>query len=310
MLCPNRGKLFLQRCKHKRIGKIHARAINAVAENVSRQRDRRIALGIQRRKFGHRIAGHLFDRNVRIGHAVDEAGVRAVLQKPADQICEQFLVPAYGRVNPNIGAIIAFRLRERVIDFLTHAMQALKFESTPSRQRFDRPDGQRVMRGKGGQDDIAVFKQAGGTGEIGHIGGHLAGEHREIIISSNLAQLDFRVPICAFDQPHKEAAVIAPGKFCGPIAQWHAAFLIGLDGQTEPLPLRSMGPKEKCVVRCQLFDDIHRQLKPFGFFGIDREMNVGIARFDRKIADDRHQFSPRLVCMQEIVLRVQRRELY
>ncbi len=304
------GEAFLQRFEHQRIGQVDPGRILAAREDVFRQWNGWIAIGIELRHVGHRIGRQIGSGHFGIRHAVDERTVRAVFEQPPDQIGQQVLVRAGGGIDPHIGAVVAFHLRERAVDVLAHAMKALEFEWLAARQRLDRTDGVGVMRGKGGIDGIVCGQHLLRAGEIAHVGGQLAGEDGEILEPANMAELDLGIPIGALDQPDEELAVVFAGQPRGPFDHRHAAFLIGLDGQPEPFPAAAVGPCEQAVIACERLDQIHRQLEPVGFFGIDGEMDIRIARSGREIAHDRQQVGDRQIGMQESVFRMQRGQLH
>ena len=72
------------------------------------------------------IGDEVVDRHARIGDAVDERGVGAVLEQPADKIGEQGLVRADRRVDParSIELVAADHL---LVQRFAHAVQALEF---------------------------------------------------------------------------------------------------------------------------------------------------------------------------------------
>ena len=117
-----------QRLAHQRIGQVDPRAVPAVCKERGRERNCRIAARRERGEFRHRIADEVDGRNPGIAHAVHKAGVRAVLEQAAHQIGEQLLVPAHRRIDPDRSAPVAFKRVERVIDFLAHAVESLKFK--------------------------------------------------------------------------------------------------------------------------------------------------------------------------------------
>jgi hypothetical protein len=82
----------------------------------------------ERGQFRHRIAHQIGGRNTGIAHAVDEAGVGAVLQQAAHQIGEQFLVPADRSIDPHRGGIVALDPAQRGVNLLAHAVEALEFK--------------------------------------------------------------------------------------------------------------------------------------------------------------------------------------
>ena len=202
--------------------------------------------------------------------------IGAVLEQPADEVGEQFLVAADRRVDAHRGRRVAdprFELGQLLVQPLAHAVQPLELERRLAGQRLDRADGVGVVGGERGIDDVARGEQPLGAGEVGDVGRDLAREHRIIGQARDLRGLDLGVPIGALDQPDHQLAAYARAPPRRPSRQRHGALLIGLDREPEPAP--AIG--EQRVVGEQRLEQVHRQLEPVGFLGVDGEMDVGLA---------------------------------
>ena len=99
------------------------------------------------------------------------------------------------------------------------------------------------------------------------------------------------------------------GKPRDPIAQGCGALLVSLDGETEAGPLAAVGTLEKTVVADQRLDHVERKFQPLGFLRVDGKVNVGLAGLARQMPQDRQDIADGAVRMEEIVLRVQSRQL-
>ena len=103
------------------------------APNISRGRTIfGLRLGSSAVELGDRIADQLVERHLLVGDAVDEAGVGAVLEQPADEIGEQLLVAADRRVDAHRRRARrrspASSLRQLLVQLLAHAVQPLELE--------------------------------------------------------------------------------------------------------------------------------------------------------------------------------------
>ena len=214
------------------------------------------------------------------------------------------------RIDTHIGPAIAFDLRKRAVDVFAHAVQPLKFERFRPCEGFHRADGVGVVGGESRVDDVVRRQQFVRAGEIADIGRKLAGEHREIREAANMAQLDLGIPIGTFDQPDEEAPVVFARQPRNPFAHWHAAFLVRLDGEAEPFVARTVGAREQVVIARQGLDDVHRQFEPVGLFGVDGEVDIGIARLGNQRPEHRQQTGDGKIGMEEGVLGMQRRKLH
>ena len=320
VLLFERFQTLQERFAHQRIGEVDPGAVHAVGEDILRQRDVGIAARRHRRQLSDRIGGEILGRDIDVRHTIDEAGIGPVFEQAPHQIGEQVLMAADRRIDPHRGARIALFLSQGAVNILAHPVQALKLEFgriLPARrcapftlgQRFDRTDRIGVVRGEGGIDQIARRQQPFGTGEIGHVGRDLAREDREILVSAHLAQFDFGIPIRALHQPHEQLAPMAPCQLGGPVAQRNAALLIGLDGEAETGPAARLAVREQAVIGHQRFKHVEREVEAFGFFRIDGEMHVGIARPARQSVYDRHERSHGGIAMHEVVFGIERGQL-
>src|SRR3546814_10712619 len=96
---------------------------------------------------------------VLVRYLIDEARISAVFKQSADEIGEQILVIADGRIDAHRRWFHTFRdieRRQRRIKRLAHAMQALELVAVGSAcHNADRGDAIGVMRRKGGKQDVA-----------------------------------------------------------------------------------------------------------------------------------------------------------
>ena len=81
-----------------------------------------------------------------------------------------------------------------------------------------------------------VAQQKPETGQIGGIGGFLAGEYRVALGTHLLAQLDFRIPVSPFDQPYGYLVTLLLGQLVKPAQHRQCPFRIGLHHHTKPAP--------------------------------------------------------------------------
>jgi hypothetical protein len=180
-------------------------------------------------------------------------------------------------INSHRGAGIAvgfLKPGKLAVNILAHAVEALEFKWDVPGKHLDCTHGVSVMRGECRIDRIGCSEQSGSAGKIGDIGRDFAGKDRKIAISADLAGLDFAVPIGALDQPDHDPAIVPPGQPDDPVSQRNGALLIGLKRQTKALPAGA----EQGLIGHQRFDDIHRQFQPLSLFGVNREVDIGIAR--------------------------------
>jgi hypothetical protein len=154
-----------------------------------------------------RIGDQLVDVDVRVGDAVDERRVGAVLQQAADEVCEQRLVGADRRIDaarpaePAVGA----RRDDVGVQRLAHSVQALELVQSAvrvdPRQRRDGGQRVRVVGRELRVDRIRRGEQLAGAGEIRDVGVALAREDRVVVEAVDLRALDLAVPVRAFDEP-------------------------------------------------------------------------------------------------------------
>ncbi len=160
----------------------------------------------------NRIGDKIVDRHARVGDAVHERGVGAVLEQTANEIGEQGLVRADRRIDPArpIQLVAADHL---LVERLAHAVQALEFVLAAIEVGTSEDEhGSERLRVVGGElriDRIGRRKQFACAGEIAHVGVDFAREHRKAVEAVDLRALDLRIPISALDQADHQPATRA-----------------------------------------------------------------------------------------------------
>ena len=134
---------------------------------------------------------------------------------------------------------------------ITHAMQSLEFIALAA-FGFGQQSGhgQGIMGGKLRIKTRTRLQQTPRTGLITQIGHRLAGKDGIVRKTALLRAFDLAVPIGPFHQAHHHAAIETLGEILTPINDSEGALLIGLNGQTEPIPSRKRG------IRKDVTDDI------------------------------------------------------
>ena len=99
-----------------------------------------------------------------------------------------------------------------------------------------------VVRGEHRKNPFLVFQQGIRTGQIGNIGIALARIDRIAGEPTYLRFLDFRIPIGAFHKPDLDSPPVRLSIFNQIINERQRAFLISLNGQPEPGPVRKIAP--------------------------------------------------------------------
>ncbi len=177
--------------------------------------------------------------HARVGDAVHERGVGAVLEQSANEIGEQGLVRADRRIDParTIELVAADHL---LVERLAHAVQALEFVLAAIEVGAGEDEhGSERLRIVGGElriDRVRRREQFARAGEIAHVGVDLAGEHRKAVEAVDLRALDLRIPIGALDQADHQPATRAAREIDQPVDDGRAAFAISLDDEAEPVP--------------------------------------------------------------------------
>jgi hypothetical protein len=62
---------------------------------------------------GNRIPDDILDGNPVVKQGVDEAAIRPILKQPADEIRQQLMMPAHGRIDNAVRGGPLCRLRDR-----------------------------------------------------------------------------------------------------------------------------------------------------------------------------------------------------
>ena len=194
----------------------------------------------------HWIGDQVLNRHRRIGDAVHERRVRAVLQKAAHQIGQQRFVRPHRRVDA-ARPVQFVGTDNLVVERFAHAVQALEFviagvevgtwHLEDGRQRL------RVVSGELREDRVARREQLSRAGDVGNVGVDFPREDRKIRESVDLRALDLGIPIGALDQPDRDAPLGAAGEIDEKIDDERAAFAIGLHHEADAVP-----PRQRRVV--------------------------------------------------------------
>src|SRR5665213_2002331 len=159
-----------------------------------------MSVRLQALELRDRITDDLGYRNLFIHEAIDERGVRAILEKTPYQVGEQVLVFSNRSIHAHAGEIRDLP-RGLGIQQPAHAVQPLKLKvRVRGRELQHRGNAVRVVRRELRVDQITVLKEASHTGQVRYIRGHLAGVYRIAVKTALLCSLDLRIPISAFYQ--------------------------------------------------------------------------------------------------------------
>ena len=195
------------------VGQVESARIQAIGRiEVARRRD----LFVRRSDRldcagdGHGVGDEVVYGDARVGDAVDERGVRAVLEQAANEIGEQRLMRADRRIDP-ARAVELVAADHLFVERLAHAVQALEFvlaaievgagEDEHGSERLG------IMGGELRKDRVRRREQFARAGEVADVGVDLAGEHWKAVEPVDLRPLDLRIPIGALDEAdHQPAA--------------------------------------------------------------------------------------------------------
>ena len=252
---------------------------------------------------GKGAGGDLLGGDVLVDDLVDEGRIRPVFQQAAHQIGQQVAMRADGGVDPAAGAL-AFQ--HDVMQRLTHAMQTLEFKGLMRQVAGHLQHGGHGMGVVGGElriDSVGQRQQAAGQGDVADIAGFLAGEDGEVFQPLDLRQLDFAVPVGAFDQTHHDAAVVGFGHLVQRLDHVTGAAAIGLDDDAETLPSGQLGIGQRGL------DHLERQGQAVGLFRVDVQPDAGGGGLTAEVGQNGHQFGHDARGLGDLVARMQRRQL-
>ena len=168
--------------------------------------------------------------------------------------------------------------------------------------RRDRP---RVVPGELRINGVGRGQQGSSARQIRHVGVVLVREHRVMRQAHLLRALDFRVPVRALDQPAHQAQLVFAANADHVLDQIQRSALVGLHGQAKALPLRML----LCDAGGQRFKHVERQLQPIHFFGVDRQVDVGLGRQRAQAPDARNQLGHDAFTLGVLITRMERAEL-
>ncbi|MNT36788.1 hypothetical protein D3C72_1728930 [compost metagenome] len=115
-------------------------------------------------------------------------------------------------------------------------------------------------------------QQFAGAGQVGNVGVDLAGVDRIAFQPVHLGAFDFAVPVGAFYQTDHQATAAALCHVDDCIDGERAAFLIGLDHKADAVPTGQLR------FEAQLLQQVERDFQAIGFFCIDIDADVVLAR--------------------------------
>ncbi len=288
----------------QRVGEVVAAGIPPPgAEQRRRPGDARVGdILAQRLHRGHRVGGNFPRTDRGVHHLVDEGAVGAVLQQPANQVGEQVAVRTDRCIDPAARALAAQHV---VVQCLAHAVQALELEAVAVAGHVQyRGHGMRIVGGELRVDAVGHGEQLARTGQVGHVGGGLAGEHREAVQPEHLGALDLGIPVGALDQAHHDAAVEARGQRMQVVEHVAGALAIGLHHHAEAVPAL------QCRVGENRLDHVQRQVEAVGFLGVDVEAHAGRLGEQGQRAGPRGQFAEDAFALRPLVARMQGGELH
>ena len=186
-------------------------------------------------------------------------------------------------------------------------MQALEFVLARvvvlTRQAVDRRQGVGVVGGELRINQVRHAKQLFRAGEVRDVGIDLAGIDRITFQPFHLGAFDFAVPVGPFHQADHQATAAAAGQVNQVINDERAAFLVGLDNETNPVPARQLR------LEAQFFQQIEGDLQTVGLFGVDVDADVILARQQGQGLQARVELFHHPVVLRAAVTRVQGGEL-
>jgi hypothetical protein len=119
---------------------------------------------------GDRVLDDLVDRQAVVLQAIDEGAVGPVLEQAADEIGQEVLVLADGRIDAAADAE-AVALHDLLVEGLAHAVQALELEGAGVAGELEHGgDGVGVVGGELGIEELLLAQQLSGAGEVGDVG--------------------------------------------------------------------------------------------------------------------------------------------
>ncbi len=183
-------------------------------------------------------------------------------------------------------------------------MQALELEAALLARHFQYEGrGVRIVGGELGIKPIACGPDLLRAGEIGDIGGYLAGEDRIPVEALLLRMLDLGVPVSAFDQAHRNTAAVTARELDQPRHHVDGAFLVGLHDHAQAIPFASA---HGFIDR---LDNIEHQVEAVSFFGIEGDTDAGVAREHAQRLHPWHQLGQYALALGVLEARVQCRQL-
>ena len=270
--------------------------------DIPRQRDLAAAGRMRASDDAAGTAQNVRDRHAWIGGHRHERRVRAVFEEAPHQIGQEIAVASDRRIDA-AGGLRQFG-EQRFVERLAHAIEPLEFVAFDATGFLnDTRHRERVVGGELRKQSVARREQTLDASHVTKVGHRLAGEDRVIGKAALLRALDLGVPIRAFDQTNRQPPSRGGGNTLDPTDHIQRTLLIGLNRQAKSVPVA------KRRIAQHSGDDIERQFEPVGLFGVDRELQIVLARHAGKLDDGRRQLSAHPVARDGLVTRMQCREL-
>ena len=289
--------------------------LSPAAVEVARQHDGRVRqaerslLPCQVFDRLHRVLHQLLERHGLAGDAIDERGVGAVLEQAANEVGEQGVVRAYGRIDParSVELALSHGPDHLLVEWLAHAVQALEFVLSWAIVRpGERVDSGQRVRVVGRELRIDLGRrgeQLSGAADIGDVGVGLARVDRVAGLAIDLRPLDLAVPVGAFHESHHEPPVAAPRQVDEPVDHGRAALLVRLDHEADAVPAAERR------LEAELLEQVEREFEAVGLFRIDVQADVVAARELGQLQQPWVELGHHATDLRPAVTRVQRREL-
>ena len=227
---------------------------------------------------GDRIGNQFVERQGGIGDTVNERGVSAVFQQATYQIRQQRFMGADRCIDATwtVQLTVGHFTHHLFVQRFAHAVQALELILARiivvARQMINRAQGMGVMGRELRINQVRHRQQFAGAGQVGNVGVDLAGVNRIAFQPVHLGAFDFAVPVGAFHQTDHQATAAALCHVDDCIDGERAAFLIGLDHKADTVPTGQLR------FEAQLFQQVERDFQAIGFFSVDIDTDVVLAR--------------------------------
>ena len=172
-----------------------------------------------------------------------ERTVGAVFEHPPREVGEQ----VFALADRSVDAVRESESgAQRFVQRFAHAVKTLQFDRNARAPREDdrRRRAARVVGGELWAQNIGAVEQRARARQERSVGRFFAGENRILRRAENLRVFDFKIPIRAFDQPHRENAPLGARERRQKIDGLQGAFLIRLRDKAQICARRIGGRRQ------------------------------------------------------------------